>query len=545
MRRALRATAVLSPRSGPRPTGREAAVKCARAKPIAHKLHPSQHLQPVARNGKNFYLMAMSDDWDFYGRRVELEDLRKILARERWFFTRITGRRRIGKTSLVQQVLPADGKQILYCQIPDSAPAGVLAAIRDAAEIFRIDEADFPHPRSLAELATWIEQLAAAGYVVALDEFQYFSRKHLHEFTSHLQGAVDRLAARSDEVHGGLLVLGSLHAEITALLDDRSAPLYNRTTDAIELGHLDVGSILEILRTHSIPEPEQLLFVWNLFEGVPKFYRDCFEQETFRVDRPEFIERMFFRSSAPLRNEADNWFLHEFRGRYDVILKFIARHPGATNGEIRSHVGSLLDGDPEQVGGYLKVLVDRYRIIEKRQPVFSRPRQKNNRFYLTDNFLRSWVHALASHVNAARFRPVEELVGRADDQLRHAEGHGFERLVGQLYEERSRKAVGDFPLSARIQGYWNNKGTEIDLVAISEDLRVVRFGTCKRSQSKLLPDLANHRAHVERFLEAFPQYRDWTHEYVALAPVIEPEVRAQIESAGHIAQDLRDLTEGL
>jgi len=39
--------------------------------------------------------------WKFYGRSPELDKLTAILRRNRWFFGKITGRRRIGKTTLV------------------------------------------------------------------------------------------------------------------------------------------------------------------------------------------------------------------------------------------------------------------------------------------------------------------------------------------------------------------------------------------------------------------------------------------------------------
>ena len=38
------------------------------------------------------------------------------------------------------------------------------------------------------------------------------------------------LAAKADQVTGGLIVLGSIHTEMVALLEDRTAPLYNRVT---------------------------------------------------------------------------------------------------------------------------------------------------------------------------------------------------------------------------------------------------------------------------------------------------------------------------
>jgi AAA+ ATPase superfamily predicted ATPase len=489
--------------------------------------------------------MESGTSWRFYGRSAELEQLESILRRGRWFFARVSGRRRIGKTALIQQALHSVGPAtVLYVQVPDSAPAGVLSAVADAMDTFGVD-ARFRRPASLLELAQTIGVLARAGFIVALDEFQYFSRKKLHEFTSHLQAVVDELSRDAANVPGGLFVLGSLHTELVALLDDRDAPLYNRTTDHIELGHLDIASILEILREHADVSPARLLFLWNLFEGVPKFYRDCFEQGVLGAPRRELLERMFFRSSSPLRSEADNWFLSELRGRYDVVLKYVARHPGCSHADLVAHVRSVSSESPEQVGGYLKILIEKYEMVEKRLPVFARPIAKKGRYYLRDNFLRSWLACLANPVSALNFQPMERLVGQADERLVDAEGFGLERIVGTLYEERSRKGLGDFALTARIQGYWDRRDVEIDLIGINEDARVIRFGTCKRSADKLRADLDNCRLHIKQFLSEHHRFADWTVEEVAIAPQLEAEARADIQARGFIAQDLRDLTAGL
>ena len=355
--------------------------------------------------------------WGFYGREHELLGLRDILNRNRWFFVRITGRRRIGKTTLVQQALhAAPGRSVFYVQIPDSAPAGILSAVHDAMDTFGLPPEQFPRPDSLLAFARSVGQLVSSGYLVALDEFQYFSRKHLSEFTSHLQATVDELSARAEAVPGGLIVLGSLHAELVALLEDRDAPLYNRTTDQIELAHLDIASILAMLDVHANREPERLLFLWNLFEGVPKFYRDAYEQGVIASDRKTLLAGMFFRSSSPLRTEADNWFLSELRGRYDVVLKYVARHPGCTNADIVAHVQNVSPSTAEQAGGYLKVLSERYRMIERRLPVFARPDARRGRYQLRDNFLRSWLAALHSPVSAINFRPEGALVDQADER---------------------------------------------------------------------------------------------------------------------------------
>lgn len=484
--------------------------------------------------------------WGFYGRSREVNDLKAILSRRRWFFARITGRRRIGKTTLVQHALQAvGGRPVFYVQIPDSAPAGVLSAVHDSMETFGIDTVRFPRPESLLHLARTIESLVEAGYIVALDEFQYFSRKHLADFASYLQASVDRLAQRASTVEGGLIVLGSLHAELVALLENRDAPLYNRTTDHIELPHLDIGSLLALLREHTDAEPERLLFLWNLFEGVPKFYRDAYEQGVLGGSRRELLGGMFFRSSSPLRTEADNWFLSQLRGRYDVVLKFVARKPGCTHGEVESYVREASPETAEAVGGYLKILIDRYGMLEKRLPIFDKPQARKNRYYVSDNFLRSWLDALHNPVAAINFRPEEVLVAQADSRLREAEGHGLERLAAQLYEERSRRGLGDFALTRHIHGYWDRNDTEIDLVAVDEDNHVIRFGNCKRNADALLAGDAKLVGHIERFLAAHPRYAQFERQRVAIAPTIEPAQRHALSRQGALPQDLDDLTEGM
>ena len=482
-------------------------------------------------------------EWGFYGRRRERAELAQVLGHGRWFFLQISGRRRIGKTRLVLELLqPERRERVLYIQIPDSDPAGVVSTARDFMENFGVSA---PLPHDLRSLAVRIGELCTEGWIVALDEFQYFSRKALYPFTSELQSVVDQLAA-TPEARGGLIVLGSLHTEMQALLEDRSAPLYQRTTATINLGHLDIASLLELLEVHADTSPERLLFLWNLFEGVPKFYRDCFEQGVLDADRQTLLERMFFSSSSPLRSEADNWFLRELRGRYDLVLKYVARHPGCTHADLQSHADSVAPKIGSQVGGYLKTLEEKYEMVEKRLPMFAKPMARLGRYTIRDNFLRSWLDALATPTAAINFRPLPALVEQADQRLMTVEGHGLERLVGQLYEERSRLGIGDFPLTSPIKGWWDRRGdTEIDLVALDETSKRLRLGSCKRSELALIRDLERFDGHVARFLKAYPSFSDWQVEKVAIAPSLTPPARQKIAAAGYLPQSLDDLTFGL
>ncbi len=488
--------------------------------------------------------------WGFYGRSRESEQLSQILDRRRWFFVSITGRRRIGKTTLVEQTVKSrPDRPVFYVQIPDSEEAGVVSTVNDALDAFQIPTNIAARPHSLLEFVKLIEILVRAGYIVVLDEFQYFSRKRFAGFCSLLQAMVDRLnsiGTGQKLVLGGLIVLGSIYTEMMALLEDRSAPLYARTTDKFDLPHLDIAAVCNLIKDHADFSPDRLLFLWNLFEGVPKFYRDCYERQVLNADRPTLLRKIFFESASPLRTEAENWFLHELQGRYDTVLKFVARNPGRLHGDlvdaVRQAGGRKTD---DQIGGYLQVLIDRYRLIEKKLPVFAAEKSRKGRYYLSDNFLQTWLGVLANPVAARNFRSLDQLVATAVDNLNNVEGFAFERLVSQLYEERSRKGLEGFPLQAKIGGYWNRGDVEIDLVAVNEDDRRIRFGSCKRSSGRLVEDVNNFRGHVSRFLEAFPKYKSWGIEHVGIAPVVDNEVRSTLRHYGVLAEDLVDLTRDL
>jgi hypothetical protein len=480
--------------------------------------------------------------WKFYGRRQLLESLRAVLARERWFFVRLSGRRRIGKSSLIRQALGAEGlRKFAYIQVPDADPASVVAAATEHLRGFGIEVA----PASLLELARELFRLIRAGYVVVIDEFQYFHRRALFEFTSHLQKEIDEVLYQGGVAPGGLIVLGSIHTEMAALLEERSAPLYGRLNHYFDVPHLEVAALLEILREHADTDPHRLLFLWTLFEGVPKYYRDAYDFGVLGADRHTALRRLFFDSSAPLANEAETWFMKELHGRYDLVLKFIARHPGCTHQEIAAHAQAQDATSRQHVTGFLRVLAERYRMIELLQPVFARPSARSGRYYLKDNFLMSWLSALAIPTAVAKFEPIEDQVAKADEQLMRVEGRGLEHLVRVLYAERSRGGIGDFRLTRAVEGYWDRRDTEIDLVAVHEADRRIRFGTCKRHPERLVKDLTRFEGHVARFLESRHEVRDWEISRVAITVQHTDESRKACERVRCLPQDLRDLTSGL
>ena len=485
--------------------------------------------------------------WGFYGRVTERADIGKILSSGRWFFCAVSGRRRIGKTTLIQKaVRNRKGIQTFYFQVPDSDERGVVQAFQDALEDCGATIEGAQKIRTFAHVAVFIRLMCSRGWIVVIDEFQYFHRKGLFPFTSFLQAEVDKLR---DTNKGGLFVLGSIHTEMTAILEDRASPLFNRVTHQIEIGHWDFSTLFEMFDAHGIRDAHHRLFLWSLFEGVPKFYRDCFEQGVLREQedyRRETIRLLFFEGPSPLREEATNWFLRELRGRYDSVLKLLAYKGPCSYRELVAEYDRAGSGDEKQLSAYLNVLIGRYRMVEKLHPVFAGERSRKSRYVITDNFLASWLRGLARNVQIARVRPVDEAIDRSDEALKTQEGYGFEKMILLLVEECSRKGVGDFALTDFVRGYWNKadgSDVEIDLVACNDEDQVVRFGSCKRSADRHDgSSLRSFDGHIGRFLKSKEghRFKGWSMQKALFSPSFSASLKKELEAKGFICRDLAD-----
>jgi AAA+ ATPase superfamily predicted ATPase len=497
-------------------------------------------------------------DWSFYGRDRPLAELRKIIREPHWFFCRVAGRRRIGKTTLLRELAlttpalsdPLGGK-LLYMQVPDSDERDVAATFRRQLEESEIAgvQALAPAVKDFASLAGAIGTVCRSGVVVVLDEFQYFTRAKMRPFNSFLQAEVDALRFDNPK-QGGLFVLGSLQSEMNALLEDKAAPLFGRITHRLDLDHWDFEDLLSVFSSQNIDAPTQWLTLWTFFEGVPKFYHDAYVQGLFQVPAAQFtqelLKTMFVSSSSPLAEEADTWFLRELRGKAVSVLHYLAEHPGCSHGDL---VAALNDpSEPSALGSNLLRLVNNYAMVDKLQPVFADSKSRNARYYIADNFLQAWLAVAKPARETARMQPVAKALSLATARLQGLEGFAFEKLVRKLHLECSQKDKGDFELTRLNLGYWNrarnpNQNIEIDLVALDESSKKIRFGSCKRSESGHdRTALAKFERHIEGFL-ATKEYRHlqaWEHEKVLFSPAFAKDSRKALQAGGFGCRDLTD-----
>lgn len=490
-------------------------------------------------------------DWRFYGRRGTLDQLRGLLGQRRWFFCRIQGRRRIGKTTLLRELARAEDslvERLFYVQIPDSDQTDVVSQFRRALldslsssiQGLANDVYDF------ASMARAIATMNRAGVVVVLDEFQYFTSPQLAAFNSFLQAEVDVLRETRS---GGLFVLGSLQSEMNALLDDRAAPLYGRLTHSFRIDHWDFEDLLTVYHDHNVHDPYEWLILWTYFEGVPKFYRDAYGQGLFDVPsdqlRNELLVRLFLNEGSPLSEEADTSFLREMKGQLLSILHFVADHPGTGHNELVASTQSPTDAN-RSLGAQLKRLVDNYGMIDRRHPVFTDSRSRNARYYVADNFLQAWIAIVRPARDAARMQRLDWVLEKARPRSETLEGISFEKLIRQLHVECSRKGKGDFPITSIEVGFWNRARSaerlvEIDIVALNSDDKRVRFGSCKRrAGAHDKGALASFESHIAGFMSSAEgrKLAGWEVEKVLFTPKFSKSDMVDLERSGFRCLDL-------
>lgn len=483
--------------------------------------------------------------------------MKKLLSRQQWFFCAISGRRRIGKTSLIKEALESlpQAQKAVYLQVPDSDERDVVSVFSDA--LIAAGPKGLPsgiEPSNLhrfADMVRAIGILCRAGWIVILDEFQYFNRRSLPSFTSLLQAEVDQLIGGEK---GGIFILGSIHTEMTALLEDRGSPLYARITDRMTLEHWDFATLFEVFDDQGIKQPRDWLSLWGLFEGVPKFYRDCANQGLFReIDSPNplssrAVEALFFSATAPLLEEAATWFARELRGGSLSILRMLSQQQPCIHQQL-NEAYQQSTGDDKPITSYLNMLIDRYRLVERQHPVFSQATSSRQaRYLIGDNFLAAWLAAIEPGVQAARVQPLDRALSITEQRLATHEGHVFERMIRKLMADASRMGLGDFPLTDLVTGYWNrsrdsSRLIEIDIIAINEADRVVRFGSCKRSAKKHdRASLLRTEQHIAAFLRTSTgkRFNGWTQQRALYAPQFGLEQRETLEQSGWVCVDLLD-----
>jgi len=383
----------------------------------------------------------------FYDREKEVKFLRDLHG---GFFVAVVGRRRVGKTRLVNEALP----ERIYLFVPEDKEEKITA-MEWSEQIKRA----MPMPES-SDITEILEFLLQSGKVVFIDEFQNLA-KIRKSIISDMQRLVDTHKERAR-----IVIAGSYVSIMKKMLTDSKSPLFGRIDFTVKLGELDFAVVSRILGDMGYDLREAVEF-YSVLGGMPKYY-EILERTGGKPQ--EFMERMFIEPPAPFRYEGEMILRNEIGSEYRnyfSILEAIATGKNTMN-EISSYLGK----EQRSLTKYLDSLMKDYELVKRKAPITEDfRRSKNGRYFIVNPFFRFWSYFVHRNISMLEEGDTE----RAVEVFRK----GFNQYVSLTFEELAIHAVRNSMPYERVGQWWNRRGDEIDIVALNEKRKEILFGEVK------------------------------------------------------------------
>lgn len=407
----------------------------------------------------------------FYNRENEIAELKRICNLSFTHNSRmtvLTGRRRIGKTSLIKKAFEDSDAPMLYFFTGRKAEAALADDF--VREIHDKLQGYVPEGlKSVTGVLRYLFELArTVRFTLVIDEFQEFATVNASVF-SDLQNLWD--SYRSD-TKMNLVLSGSVMSMMRRIFTDAHEPLFGRADNIINLRPFRIRVIKEILRDYN-PEysSEDLLALYAITGGIPK-YIELFCDNGYVT--AESMLRFTVSQMSPFIDEGRNLLITEFGrdyGTYFSILLAIAQG-NTSQGEITAVLGGMA------IGGHLERLENTYNVISKFRPVLSKPGSKNTvRFRISDNFLQFWFRFIERNRSLIELDNYDDLIAIVMRDYPTYSGLTLEKYFRQkLTEEGGFREIGS---------WWEAKAGkeahEIDIVGIRTDGNLALVAEVKRN----------------------------------------------------------------
>ena len=403
----------------------------------------------------------------FIDRVEELRTLENEYARKDASFVILYGRRRVGKTTLIQHFLSRHSGCGLYFLATREPELQNRKAFRELAADFTgnalLKAADVDWLTIFTLLA---EHPSAQRKILVLDEFQYLGHSN-PAFPSVMQKIWDTVLKDANVM---LILCGSLITMMRQQTLDYSSPLYGRRTAQIKLKQIRYSHYGDF---YPGKNAEELIPFYAVTGGIPKYiesFRDCSTVE-------EGIENLVLNPLSYLYEEPYFLLQNEVQeiGSYFSLIRAIAM-----GNHKLSDIASFLGVKQTGLTKYLKTLMD-LDLIEREVPVTEpRPdRSKNGLYRITDNFIAFWfqfVYPYRSYLERGEKAYVMDQIKKMFVQ----------NYVSFVYEDLCREKMWDFAFRNmwdfrfdRLGRYWGPLCGEVDILALDTMDRNMLIGECK------------------------------------------------------------------
>lgn len=434
----------------------------------------------------------------FIGRNQELKKLNRMYQSGKLEVAIIYGRRRVGKTALINEFCK-DKRTVFFAAQENSAEQNLETLSGAISETLSDESGASMIYRSFSDAFLKIAEMSKKQRLVwVIDEYPYLAQAD-RGISSRLQNYLDHQFKNTKLF---LILCGSSMSFMENQVLGYQSPLYGRRTAQFKILPFDYLDTGKWFPDYSC---EEKALVYGITGGIP-LYLEQFSKEL--SIRENLLENLFDRNGF-LYEEPSNLLKQELRepAVYNAVITAVASGKSKLS-EIASTVGV-------ETGLCSKYIANLISLgIVKRQTPVTEPNSKRPVYLLEDQFFRFWYTFVPKNISAIQSGRMEKsYLTMVETRLPDYMGLTFEKMCRDyiLYYD------GQLPFLIGAIGQWwggnpkTHRQAQIDIVVTSAEDDSGIIGSCKfreepigEGELQLMEEYADAMGHLkERYYYLF------------------------------------------
>lgn len=408
----------------------------------------------------------------FIDRIEEMKILEKDWNSQKNAFIVVLGRRRIGKTTLINNFVK--NKEGIRYTAEDVNKRVQINEFRTIIAAHLKDE--FMAKQEIIEWSELFSYLAKnldkdKKEYIWIDELSYLI-KNDPAITSALQKFIDGFIRNSKTF---LIASGSLFGLMSEKVLSHASPLYGRRTRDFLLKPIPAAFVREFLAF----DFEDCIKTMLTINGIPEYLNVAAKNKKYE----EFILTEFLSPEGYFYREPTYLLSQEFKEikTYFSIINAIA-YGNSKPAEIANFAGIKT----REIYPYLELLIQ-YGFVARETAILGD--NKRGIYHISDNFFDFWfnlVHKNRENIERRAYKPTENEINQ---------------FLGKRFEIFIRENFTTFFRNFDKSGRWWQKERELDIVAINELKKEILFAECKWQEridaEKIIAELIESAKQVE------------------------------------------------
>lgn len=400
------------------------------------------------------------------GRQSEMKQLEQLYRSEKFEFMIMYGRRRIGKTTILQE-FAKNHDTIFFPAQEKNDPLNLF-------DFSKLVQLHFDNG-FIAPFISWEDALGYVGRktngertVLIVDEFPFLAETN-PTIKSILQHKIDH---EWKDRNIFLILCGSSVSFMVNEVMGYKSPLYGRITASMEVKPFDYIEGAEFFPNYSVVDK---VIAYGILGGVPRYLNAFDPDQSIR----ENIINEILATGSFLNDEPHTLLRMELRepAIYNSILEAVA------NGCNRvSEIADRIHEDKSKCSKYM-ITLKSMRLLEKQVSCGESETGKKGIYRMTDNFYRFWYRYVFSNQSYYALLGSEKACDEIMEEINDYMGIVFEDICRQYLIRRAKK--GELPFAPYVIGkWWGNHPIlkaqdDVDILVLDKKKEKAIFCECK------------------------------------------------------------------